>query len=145
MKRQSKLLKSGLLFKKIPNFKGKLLQNYRQLECGIFRILFETPKRSFISAFSICMTVPLISLMLYESSTPNLWLQNQKDIMHQRHFLNNINYTVERCLAEKKVLVSSLLIIKLLTVAAVIFSAMMRVPQIVFHAKTIAKTVETLS
>ena len=27
-----------------------------------FQDIFETPKRSFISAFSICMTVPLMSI-----------------------------------------------------------------------------------
>ena len=40
-KRQKKLLKSRLLFKKIANFTGKLLQNYKQLECEIFRILLK--------------------------------------------------------------------------------------------------------
>ena len=44
---------------KIANFTGKLLQNYEYLECEIFPDTFETSKRSFISAFSICMTVPL--------------------------------------------------------------------------------------
>ena len=38
-KRQKKLLKSRLLFKKIANFTGKLLQNYKSLESEIFRIL----------------------------------------------------------------------------------------------------------
>ena len=40
-KRQQKLLKSRLLFKKIANFTGKLLQNYKQLESEIFRILLK--------------------------------------------------------------------------------------------------------
>ena len=35
------LLKSKLLFKKIANFTGKLLQNYRYLECEVFRILLK--------------------------------------------------------------------------------------------------------
>ena len=34
-------LKSRLLFKKIANFTGKLLQNCKQLECKIFRILLK--------------------------------------------------------------------------------------------------------
>ena len=33
------------------------------MECEIFRVFFETRKRPFISAFSICMTVPLIKLL----------------------------------------------------------------------------------
>ena len=37
-KRQQKLLKSRLFFK-IANFAGKLLQNYKQVECEIFRII----------------------------------------------------------------------------------------------------------
>ena len=37
--KQQKLLKSKLLFKKIENFTGKLLPNYKQLECEVFRIL----------------------------------------------------------------------------------------------------------
>ena len=41
MKKQWKLLKSGLLFKKMENFTGKLLQNYKQLEREIFRILLK--------------------------------------------------------------------------------------------------------
>ena len=36
-KRQKKLLRSRLLFKQIANFTGILLQNYKQLECNIFR------------------------------------------------------------------------------------------------------------
>ena len=32
---------------------GKLLQDYKQLECKIFSKIFKTQKRSFISAFSI--------------------------------------------------------------------------------------------
>ena len=52
------MLKSRLLFKKIANFTGKLLQNY---SIGIrnFQDAFDTRKRSFVSAFSIFMTVPL--------------------------------------------------------------------------------------
>ena len=30
-----------ILFKKIANFTGKLLQNYKYFECKIFRILFK--------------------------------------------------------------------------------------------------------
>ena len=51
-----KLLKSRLFFKKIANFTCKLLKNYKNLECKIFKILL---KQLFISASSICMTVPL--------------------------------------------------------------------------------------
>ena len=40
-KRQYKLLKRRLLFKKIANFTGQLLQNYKWLECKIFRILLK--------------------------------------------------------------------------------------------------------
>ena len=38
---QQKMLESRLLFRKIANFTGKSLQNYKQLEHGIFRILLE--------------------------------------------------------------------------------------------------------
>ena len=34
------LLKSRLLFKKIANFTGKLLQNYKFLECEIYQCFF---------------------------------------------------------------------------------------------------------
>ena len=57
-KRQQTLLNSRLLFKKITNFTGKLLQNYKQLECEIFRKLLKHYKPSFISAFSIFPTHP---------------------------------------------------------------------------------------
>ena len=40
-KRTMELLKSRLLFKKIANFTGELLQNYEQLECKIFRIVLK--------------------------------------------------------------------------------------------------------
>ena len=40
-KRQQKLLKSRLLFDKIVNFTSKLLQNYKYLDCEIFRILLK--------------------------------------------------------------------------------------------------------
>ena len=40
-KRQEKLLKSRLLFKKTANFTDKLLQNDKQLECEIFRIFLK--------------------------------------------------------------------------------------------------------
>ena len=39
--RKDSRLKSRLLFKKITNFTGKLLQNYTWLECDIFRILLK--------------------------------------------------------------------------------------------------------
>ena len=45
-------------FKKIANFRGNLLQNYKKLECKIFKILLKHAP-AFISAFSICMNVPL--------------------------------------------------------------------------------------
>ena len=48
-KKHSKLLKSRLLVKKIASFMGKFLN---------FQDTFETRKRSFISAFLICMSVP---------------------------------------------------------------------------------------
>ena len=38
-KRQWKLLKSRLLFKKIANFTVKLVQSYKYLECEIFSII----------------------------------------------------------------------------------------------------------
>ena len=47
-----------LSLKKIANFTGKLLQNYKSLKCEIFKILLKHCKRPFISAFSICMAVP---------------------------------------------------------------------------------------
>ena len=46
-------LKVGYFFNKIANFKGKLQQNFQDT--------FETPKRSFISVSSVCMTAPLRS------------------------------------------------------------------------------------
>ena len=36
-RKDNRNLKSRLLFKKIASFTGKLLQNYKQLECEIFR------------------------------------------------------------------------------------------------------------
>ena len=36
-----KLLKSKLFLKKIANFTGKLLQNYKEFECKIFKIFFK--------------------------------------------------------------------------------------------------------
>ena len=39
-KRQYEMLQSRLLFKKTANFKGKLLQNYKQLECKIFTVFW---------------------------------------------------------------------------------------------------------
>ena len=46
------MLKVGYFLRKQQNS----LQNYKYFECEISRILL---KQSFISAFSICMTVPL--------------------------------------------------------------------------------------
>ena len=40
-KRQYKLLKSRLLFKEIADFTGKLLENYKLLECKVFRVLLK--------------------------------------------------------------------------------------------------------
>ena len=40
-KREKKLLKSKLLFKKTAIFTDELLQNYKQLECEIFRKLLK--------------------------------------------------------------------------------------------------------
>ena len=60
-----KLLSRKVLFTnrlhltKIANLTGQLLQNY-VIGMRNFQDTFETLKRSFISAFSICMTVPLI-------------------------------------------------------------------------------------
>ena len=49
-----------LLFKKIANFMGHLLQNYEYIiGMQIFQDIFETHKQSFITGFSICMTVTL--------------------------------------------------------------------------------------
>ena len=53
------LFTNRLLFTKVANFTGQLLQNY-VIGMRNFQDTFETLKRSFISAFSICMTVPLI-------------------------------------------------------------------------------------
>ena len=53
------LFTNRLLFTKIANFTGQLLQNY-VIGMTNFQDTFETLKRSFVSAFSICMTVPLI-------------------------------------------------------------------------------------
>ena len=39
LKRQKKLLKIRLIFKKIANFTVKLLQNYEYLECEIFNFI----------------------------------------------------------------------------------------------------------
>ena len=48
-----------LVFTKIANFSGNLLQNYKKIGMEILQETFETNKRSFTSATSICMTVPL--------------------------------------------------------------------------------------
>ena len=53
------LFTNRLLFTKVASFTGQLLQNY-VIGMRNFQDTFETLKRSFISAFSICMTVPLI-------------------------------------------------------------------------------------
>ena len=45
-----KLETSRLLFKKIANFKGKLLPNYKYLECEFFRILLNV-LRDYLSVF----------------------------------------------------------------------------------------------
>ena len=57
-KKQKKLLKSRLHFKKITNFTSKLLQNTNSWNAN-FQDIFETHKQSFISAFSIWKTLPL--------------------------------------------------------------------------------------
>ena len=57
-----------LLFKKIANFTVNLLQNYKYLECEIFRIPLKHVSNQFISFFSICMTVPLNILQVVSAS-----------------------------------------------------------------------------
>ena len=44
-------LLSHKVFKKIANFLGKLLQNYKQMECKIFRILLKRVTRVIFSEF----------------------------------------------------------------------------------------------
>ena len=51
--------KSLLLFIKIANLTRKSLQNNKKVGMRNFQDTFETSNRSFIGAFSICMTVPL--------------------------------------------------------------------------------------
>ena len=51
--------KSLLLFIKIANLTRKSLQNNKKVGIRNFQDTFETCNRSFISAFSICMFVPL--------------------------------------------------------------------------------------
>ena len=66
-KRQQKSLKSRLLFKKIANVRGKLLQNYKELECEICSIVFKHAMDSLSVFFQFVpvhdckgtMTVPL--------------------------------------------------------------------------------------
>ena len=45
------MLKSWLLFKKTANFKGKLLQTYKQLECRIFKVLLKYVSGHFLALF----------------------------------------------------------------------------------------------
>ena len=71
-KRQYKLLKSRLHFKKITDFTGKLLQNYKYLECEIFRILLKQVSDHLSVLFSICMTVPLNSIHHFNPPDANL-------------------------------------------------------------------------
>ena len=62
-----------LLFKKIANFMGHLLQNYEYIiGMQIFQDIFETHKQSFISGFSICMTVTLRSS--FQGQLSSFWL-----------------------------------------------------------------------
>ena len=55
------MLKSRLLFKKIANFTGKLLQNYQYLEYEISIDTFEICKQSFIIAVSIWINLPFLN------------------------------------------------------------------------------------
>ena len=57
------MLKARLLLNKILNFTGKITAKFLISEWN-FQDTFETSKRSFISAFSIFITVPLIHLYL---------------------------------------------------------------------------------
>ena len=59
-KRQLKLSKSRLLFKKIAHFTSKLLQNYKYLEWEIFRVHLKHASNHLSVFFSIYVTVPLI-------------------------------------------------------------------------------------
>ena len=43
----------------MANFMGKLLQNYKYLQCKTFRILFKHISDHLSVFFLICMTVPL--------------------------------------------------------------------------------------
>ena len=56
--RQQELLKCRILFQKTENFKGKLQQDYKQLECKIFKVFWNMLVVVF-QYFSICMVLPL--------------------------------------------------------------------------------------
>ena len=83
-KRQNKLLKSGLPFKKIANFMGNLLQNYKQLECEIFWILLKQTS-DHLCVFSICMVVPLTKVTADE---PLPFLAFQRNATMEEFFYN---------------------------------------------------------
>ena len=51
-----KLLKSKLLFKNVANFTGKLLQNFKKMECEIFRILLKHVNGHLSVLFQFCIT-----------------------------------------------------------------------------------------
>ena len=102
-KRQQKLFNSRLLFEKIANFRGQLLQNYnhwsitsKSYMIGMrnFQDTFETCKRSIICAFYICITVPLIFLSfvvlflvdMFNEKAPFLTRKKTSVVKSETHF-----------------------------------------------------------
>ena len=53
------MLKRRLLFKKTANFRGKLLQNYKQLECKNFKVVLKYVNR----LFSVFFQFPWLYLL----------------------------------------------------------------------------------
>ena len=64
-RKDNRNLKSRLLFLKKTKFHGQITKKLWIVGIRNFLDIFETRKRSFISAFLICMTVPL---MFFEKS-----------------------------------------------------------------------------
>ena len=62
-KRQQKLLKSWLLFKKKINFTGNLLQNYKYLKHEIFMILLKHESSLSVAFQFAWLYIPLISFV----------------------------------------------------------------------------------
>ena len=68
-----KLLKSKLLFKNVANFTGKLLQNFKQMECEISRILLKHVNGHLSVLFQFCITGALNHSRIHFIITYFVW------------------------------------------------------------------------